>query len=219
MQAANGLDSFSRRLPAAIDKGLLRAAELTRAHMKTNYLSGSPLRVQTGRLRSGWSVTRVTTSQGRGVALATQVKYAAVHNFGFSGPVQVKEHTRRPKRKRRSRARGGQVKQLRDRAERRAAKEHRQRRESLARASHGVSLRTLQAQTRAARRSLGLQDDVAERFEGEAPKGRIRVRAHGRFMKIRGHRYVERSLRDTAPRVRAVIARHVLRAIRRGVTP
>lgn len=56
---------------------------------------GSVLGVRTGRLRQ--SFEEVSRQEGDGnwsIGLKSDVEYAAVHEFGFSGTVNVREHTR-----------------------------------------------------------------------------------------------------------------------------
>ncbi len=65
--------------------------------VKADKLSGQVLNVRTGRLRR--SITqRVETSPGQITGIVgTNVKYARVHEFGFTGPQSVKAHVRQIK--------------------------------------------------------------------------------------------------------------------------
>lgn len=65
--------------------------------VKADKLSGQVLNVRTGRLRR--SITqRVETSPGRITGIVgTNVKYARVHEFGFTGQQSVKAHVRQIK--------------------------------------------------------------------------------------------------------------------------
>lgn len=58
-------------------------------------LSGPVLHVQTGTLRR--SINRLVTSDSNGVVaqVGTNVRYAAVHEYGFDGEVTVKGHVRK----------------------------------------------------------------------------------------------------------------------------
>jgi phage gpG-like protein len=63
-------------------------------HIKSGKLSGQVLKVRTGRLRN--SIHNVNTENENGFKsiVKTDVKYAAVHEYGFSGSVSVKAHMR-----------------------------------------------------------------------------------------------------------------------------
>lgn len=70
--------------------------QLTVGHIQQSYLSGQSLHVVTNRLRGSIRASKAVIS-GTTVTsvIGTNVKYAGVHEFGFSGTVQVKEHQRR----------------------------------------------------------------------------------------------------------------------------
>jgi phage gpG-like protein len=89
-----GLKTLDERVLQAAETGLARGLEFVVSAAKLNYLSGSPLRRITGRLQSGMthSVTRTGDSViGR---VGNNVKYAAFHEFGFHGLMNVKAHSR-----------------------------------------------------------------------------------------------------------------------------
>ena len=94
------------RLIPAIARGLAAGARLAADHIIVKRLSG-PSSVADGRLgyishtlqrslRPEQSVGPVQmTGDGARISIGTNVKYAAVHEFGFHGKVTVREHTRR----------------------------------------------------------------------------------------------------------------------------
>ena len=204
-KATRQLIVFRERLGPEMAQALHEGAELVKAHMKQQYLSGSPLRVRSGKLRGNWQTRRLTdTKTEQAVIVGTNTPYARVHNYGFAGPVFVRQHQRRPRgaQARPARPARSARRRLLVRAEARRGAQERGRLESQARASHGTSLRQVRLAARDARRSRGLQGPI----EGE-PGNRGVVRAHGRYMRIRGHLYVERSLRDTREQVMALLAK------------
>lgn len=85
------------RLREELRNGIARAVLKLQTFVKTDKLSGQVLNVRTGRLRR--SITqRVTEESGRVVGIVgTNVIYARVHEYGFSGTVNVREHLRRAK--------------------------------------------------------------------------------------------------------------------------
>jgi phage gpG-like protein len=64
------------------------------SHVKARKLSGQALHVQTGTLRR--SINRQTIVDGGTVigTVGTNVRYAAVHEYGFRGNVSVRSHVR-----------------------------------------------------------------------------------------------------------------------------
>lgn len=88
---------FVQRFPAAQGRMLFQAGEAIRAYMVDNFLSGQRLRRITGRLAGGFSTVLVGDDTA---IVGTQVVYARPLEFGFSGPVAVREFSR-------SRTRGG----------------------------------------------------------------------------------------------------------------
>lgn len=65
-------------------------------HVKTQKLSGQVLNVVTGRLRRSIfsKVTQTATEVTGSVSSSGDVKYAAIHEFGFDGDETVRAHTR-----------------------------------------------------------------------------------------------------------------------------
>lgn len=92
-----GLKTLDARVLQAAETGLARGLLLVVAKSQLEYLSGPrPAKIQsvTGRLRQ--SVTsNVTRSADRVIGrIGSAVKYAAFHEFGFHGVMNVKAHTR-----------------------------------------------------------------------------------------------------------------------------
>lgn len=85
------------RLRDELRAGIGRAVLKLQAYVKTDKLSGQVLQVRTGRLRR--SITeRLTEESARVVGIVgTNVAYARVHEYGFSGSVNVREHLRQSK--------------------------------------------------------------------------------------------------------------------------
>jgi hypothetical protein len=87
----------------AVRRGMERGAALTVGDITKKRLTGkgpfpvpqNKLGVVTGRLRRSlrWTPARVL-NDGVAVDIGASVNYAAAHEFGFTGSVQVKEHTR-----------------------------------------------------------------------------------------------------------------------------
>jgi phage gpG-like protein len=96
------LEDFPQRGPRALQamaKELDRQNELTIGYAQQNRLSGprpGTLGVRTGRLRGSIRRTNATIS-GDAItgAIGTNVAYAAVHEYGFDGQVQVRSFTRK----------------------------------------------------------------------------------------------------------------------------
>jgi phage gpG-like protein len=75
--------------------GIGRAVLRVQAYSKADKLSGQVLQVRTGRLRRSIN-TRVEISADKVTGVVgTNVEYARVHEYGFSGTVTVREHLRR----------------------------------------------------------------------------------------------------------------------------
>lgn len=89
-----GLKTLDERVLQAAETGLARGLEFVVSTARLEYLSGKPLRRITGRLQSGMTKS-VTRSGDRVIGLVgNNVKYAAFHEFGFHGVMNVKAHTR-----------------------------------------------------------------------------------------------------------------------------
>lgn len=205
-KATRQLEFFSKNFGPEVKRAIAMSGELARGHMQRTYLSGSPLRVRTGKLRSNWQVRTTETPNEYAATVGTNTVYARVHNDGFRGNVQVPAHTRRAPSARASRSPRSREARRRSRGEARAAQEHRQRLEQTSQASHGLTRGQLATRRRRERRALGLQGGVTgPRVRTTA--GYVSVRAHGRFMRIQGHRYVERTMRDVKAQVQELLRR------------
>ena len=93
------LRSYPERVASSVVKAMNRCTILVQAHVKTNKLTGQVLHVRTGTLRR--SINREVRASGQtgmieGI-VGTNVSYAAVHEYGFSGTVSVREYVRRVK--------------------------------------------------------------------------------------------------------------------------
>ena len=65
------------------------------AYVQKNKLSGQVLKNRTGKLRRSITFVETDTStDSTGGTVGTNTEYAAVHEYGFSGTVTVKEHLR-----------------------------------------------------------------------------------------------------------------------------
>lgn len=81
-------------LDAAMVRVITRLSIEIQSAVKTEKLSGQALHVRTGTLRR--SINRLVVQQGNSVygQVGTNVAYAAAHEYGFSGVVNVREFTR-----------------------------------------------------------------------------------------------------------------------------
>ena len=203
-------------LRPAIERGLLDAMENNIAHMKSSFLSGRVLKVQTGKLRGGWTVIRrLATDQEVAVAGVTNTVYAAAQNYGFHGAVVVREHDRRIKvrRKRESKPKANK-RGLRQVTEKKNKLESKARRRDSSHAAHGMGVAAKQKQSRDYRRSMGTQEKSGGR--SKASNGLVHIGRHGRFMKLRATHYVERSMRETKLDTVKLIRRRVRMALALG---
>lgn len=63
-------------------------------YVKSKKLSGQVLKNRTGTLRRSINQKVEATSEGVFASVGTNVRYGAVHEFGFKGKVSVKQHLR-----------------------------------------------------------------------------------------------------------------------------
>lgn len=86
------------RLHANMVRVVTRLSLEVQTAVKEGKLSGQALHNRTGTLRR--SINRVVQDDGRNVIaqVGTNVRYAAIHEYGFDGIVNVREHTRRSAR-------------------------------------------------------------------------------------------------------------------------
>lgn len=82
------------RLQANIRRVVNRLSILVQARVKDK-LTGQVLHVRTGTLRR--SINRVVTENGSNITatIGTNVRYAAIHEYGFNGEVEVPAYTRK----------------------------------------------------------------------------------------------------------------------------
>ncbi len=201
-EAQNQLRIISKGFEIGVQKTIRLAAERARGHMQNRYLSGNPLKVQTGKLRSNWQVRSFLRGDTFTASVSTNTVYAAAQNYGVKGVQNVKAHTRRARAGGGRRPAKSQAAKLARRSEGRAAAGNLARKDAASRASHGArSKAALNVQKRSERKARGIQQG-ASGARPDVSGGRIAVRAHDRFMKIPATRYVQRTLRDMAPRVR-----------------
>lgn len=86
---------MGRRSVPAARTAALQAGFLLNAYVKQNMLSGQRLRVRSDELRSSFNVRQAPeVGDGVGAIVGTNVRYAPVHEFGFSGDVRVGAHPR-----------------------------------------------------------------------------------------------------------------------------
>lgn len=89
-------DELPPKLRAALTKKISYLTLYLENYIKTEKLSGQVLNVVTGRLRRSIysKVTQTEDNVIGEVASSGDVKYAAIHEFGFDGDELVREHTR-----------------------------------------------------------------------------------------------------------------------------
>lgn len=85
------------RLLADLKTEIRRVAVDLTAHVKDRKLSGQVLKVQTGRLRRSVNFRVTESATGIEARVGTNVEYARIHEFGFRGTVNVREHMRKGK--------------------------------------------------------------------------------------------------------------------------
>lgn len=93
-EAAVRFDSMPARLYGEVRTSIGRLVLLIQTRTKQLKLSGQVLKVRTGRLLRSIN-TRMTEKPGEvSGTVGTNVEYARIHEFGFHGNVNVKEHLR-----------------------------------------------------------------------------------------------------------------------------
>lgn len=93
------LDHLPEKAMAALQADVSRLAITLLRKVKEEKLSGQVLRNQTGTLRR--SINQRVEVFGRSAvvgSVGTNLSYAAAHEFGFNGPVNVKAHLRMVKK-------------------------------------------------------------------------------------------------------------------------
>lgn len=86
-----------RQAPDEVNQRLLKTLNQLglklQAAVKRDKLSGQVLKNRTGTLRRSINI-KLATASDMSVSVGTNVKYAAVHEYGFHGAVSVKAHLR-----------------------------------------------------------------------------------------------------------------------------
>ena len=89
------MDGIFPRVRTAARQSITRSLFELVAEVKSQKLSGQVLRNRTGRLRRSIHASKVEDTGGEiAGTVGTNVEYAAVHEYGFSGTVTVKAHMR-----------------------------------------------------------------------------------------------------------------------------
>lgn len=96
-EIAARFDRFPATLQRGLVRGITRAALRVQSRTKAQKLSGQVLNVRTGRLRRSINYRVEQQPQQVTGIVGTNVEYAGVHEFGFSGTVTIREHLRRTK--------------------------------------------------------------------------------------------------------------------------
>ena len=97
-QLENDLNVVRAGLLSALKAELTKVSFDVSARVKDQKLSGQVLKVKTGRLRRSINAKPVTeTETGVEALVGTNVEYARIHEFGFKGSVNVREHMRKAK--------------------------------------------------------------------------------------------------------------------------
>lgn len=88
------LRAWSPKLQQELQQSIGRSAIRLQRHVRENKLSGQVLNARTGTLRR--SIDQVVEMRGNVVTgiVNTNLRYGAVHEFGFNGVVNVKAHLR-----------------------------------------------------------------------------------------------------------------------------
>lgn len=177
------LGKLDDRLLAAGEKGIKLGLEFTRTVVQREFLQGPrPRRLGevTGRLRNSIAIDVKRSGKGVIGRIGSNVKYAKFHEFGFTGSVNVRAHTRHHEDK----SAGGpsrSIKFIRDRAGNVAG----QKRESVKQASaRGVEF--ISQQVKAHTRNVKYQGRPFIRPALEKTQGRIKDAVMTEINKIAG---------------------------------
>lgn len=97
VQTIAALGAFRDRARENVKKAIKELTFRLVAHVKEDKLSDQVLRVRTGRLRR--SITKQFSEQGDSFTgiVGTNVSYAAVHEYGFKGTVNIRGYMRTAK--------------------------------------------------------------------------------------------------------------------------
>lgn len=90
--------SYFQRLAVNVDKGMqLRIATIgvrLSNKIKSQKLTGNPLKVQTGLLRNSIHSTATSKNNIYTTNVGTNIRYAAIHEYGFRGSQSIRSHSR-----------------------------------------------------------------------------------------------------------------------------
>lgn len=106
--------AMPQKLSAAMDKAMGRALNVIYRKAVNHLTGGNPLHVQTGRLRQSIATFQKISDHSGGIG--TNVEYAAAHEYGFMGEIQVPAHAQRARQMfgpRKSKGGGGRIVQVR----------------------------------------------------------------------------------------------------------
>lgn len=91
------LEGFPPRLMEIVKTEVNRLSIALLRYVKEKKLSGDPLRNRTGTLRRKVNQRLESSAAAVTGAVGVRLSYAAVHEYGFNGPVKVREHLRQVK--------------------------------------------------------------------------------------------------------------------------
>lgn len=95
--AIQRFERMPEKLRIELKAGITRAALRVQTQTKQSKLSGQVLNVRTGRLRRSINVDVQQTAERVVGTVGTNVEYAHIHEYGFTGAVGVREHLRTAK--------------------------------------------------------------------------------------------------------------------------
>ena len=226
------LQAIAKQFPRAVQAGARDGAEHMRAYMADNYLSGQRLNVRTDKLRGGFSV-RNLESPRVGAAIVTATRYAPVHEYGFTGAVNVREHIRRKQDDESLRGDKRRARNLANRYARKLGPKgqilRRQEAKARAQAMADPGTRTwrnspgLRGRKLGERRARGVHGGVA----GSASAARRSladarnasgssvevVRAHQRWMRVPAKRYARDTIRNDGKQAVAIMRARIRREV------
>lgn len=93
------LRGYPTRIVKMMERTMTRLSLEVQRHVKQNKLSGQVLHVRTGTLRRSINREVYVNPKSVGFIVGTNVRYAAAHEYGFRGPVTVRQHVRREKKR------------------------------------------------------------------------------------------------------------------------
>lgn len=96
-EAVARFKAMPTRLRIELSGGIARAALRLQAYVKGDKLSGGVLKVRTGRLRRSINERVIEETNKVTGIVGTNVEYAAVHEYGFTGTENVRAHLRQLK--------------------------------------------------------------------------------------------------------------------------